>query len=775
MATMNTWRDEAAAVWAARRGAAEAAFREVLGSAMAHPERGGMFDASEERIIQGRVERLDYGAKLPAGSSKEERQMQRVFRLLKRRRGDSALKGAVGGLLALAKAYGTLKGRYYIYKRLTPKAQEDWTERLMQASENGDVELRRVCDLMLKGIPEAVTDFTVQWHYAVERQSGQTERLVTLANVWGEVSRMVLLSPRGFARPSDWREWLLSVGGYSWSCGERELNALQADANHELVGKLVREVATFGYHEQSGMWFFEDCAIGPDGAIHRPDKQGMFWVQGRNGREGWTLRRDNLGRLRDRENQEFVQKGPKMRPGVPDREDLPGLWRDLCDAMFQTIGGMDGFVAMGMVLAYAAMPELFKEWNATPGLWLHGTQSQGKTSVARWLIRIWGFMKESGTPLPGSTGAKMRAALQQYCNLPLWLDEYQPFCPPWQVELVKNIYDRSPGMKMDFGDQAREMLTSVIVTGVATSSDAQAKSRYAHVQVSSERRQGDHYRWMEDTSRAEFYQIGRHVLTRRPEFVKHFMELLRQWMDRAEMRDVDARARMVHGVAYAGWGAAARLFGTHGEDVLLNYRTFLDSYCRIGASESGEAVNVNQFWSDVLAAAQKDAFGETPADLRRFFHVTEREVEHPPGAPTQTKTAWRSVKLYFLPQLVLDALRAHKRKQGLDVPLNLSDLRSQMRVRGYWVPCFKADGSVDNNGHRQRFAGGSPQRCWCVDLDRHEMGYRPCTDEEYYRGLFRDGNPDGGQWLREDERDDPRRGDLYVLVEMLRSRESEGN
>ena len=63
-------------------------------------------------------------------------------------------------------------------------------------------------------------------------------------------------------------------------------------------------------------------------------------------------------------------------------------------------------------------------------------------------------------------------------------------------------------------------------------------------------------------------------------------------------------------------------------------------------------------------------------------------------------------------------------------------------------------------------------------MDKHELGYQPVTDEEFQASLYRDGNVDGGIFLPREEWSDPRKGDLFALVELLeraRSREAKEN
>ena len=407
---------------------------------------------------------------------------------------------------------------------------------------------------------------------------------------------------------------------------------------------------------------------------------------------------------------------------------------------------------------------------------MHGEQGSGKSFLARHMIRFWGYTRDTGRPLPNSSAAKIRVALQQSSNLPLWLEEYQPDCPAWLLELLKGVYDRSPGMKMDYDAKSRDITTSAVVTGVATSANAQVKARYCHVHVSARRRRADHKQWFIEQS-PKFYQFGRYFLRRRKEFVGAFLRRLQEWQAAPGMHDADARARMVYGVAYAGFCAVSDLFESCGEAAREAYRQFTEAYCLGAQQETAESVNVNQFWLDVVSAAQLGVFGNTRSEIGRFFLWDESVVSHPPlermlavpGATVegQSLVEWYSARLYFVPQLVIEALRAHKRKMGQESPLDKNDLLAQMKVKPYWVAGY----GKSYCGHRQRFAG-KQQSCWCIAVDWHELGLQPASDEELARGLFED-TPNGRVWKNEVKRDDPRRGDLFVLGELLKRKEEE--
>lgn len=298
--------------------------------------------------------------------------------------------------------------------------------------------------------------------------------------------------------------------------------------------------------------------------------------------------------------------------------------------------------------------------------------------------------------------------------------------------ILKNIYDRAEGAKRDFGQYPREFLTSVIVSGVATNSESQTKSRYAHVQLSSKRRLKDHYQWFQTESR-EFYQLGRYLMRNRERYVEIFKPVLKAWMEAKELARLDDRMRMVHATAYAGMHAMAELLECDLVAECGEYRTWMMEHCRQGESEVHDQIGVNQFWRLLINANESNAFGMTPEERCDLFRLAP-DYESVALSRQQMiwgeqtpHYRWNSLLLYLKHGPVLDRLRKYCRTMGTEFSLDMSDLRSQMKTRSYWVP------GVTTDGHRQRFKKGSqtPASCWCIRLDLHPLGLQPKTDEEF--------------------------------------------
>lgn len=237
-----------------------------------------------------------------------------------------------------------------------------------------------------------------------------------------------------------------------------------------------------------------------------------------------------------------------------------------------------------------------------------------------------------------------------------------------------------------------------------------------------------------------------------------------------ELEDLDRRTVQVHAPAYGAFAAASKMFGNVASaSELTGFRLFLRDKCAAAAEQKESMVNVNQVLRDLISAVRENEFGDTGLQMRRFFKVWVDKKDHPPGAVNvdehgqYVQGRWDSVTLFIDMNGVMGVLQKYLRQRGRELVLDLSDLKDQMSRRPYWS---------DKNKRRlqQRFEGGRLD-CWAFDLDKMgELGYRPVSDEEYWESK-RNGHapelPGSSTWPEPKEWVDPRKGDLFAIVEAI--------
>ena len=759
-------------LWKKVADAVRSEFLQVLKAALPVGEirQAGIFDSLAERNINAKIERISRELELPIGGDDTDiiaRRLQRMGNKLKND-DDRLPPKARAFLFSLAKKYLKLKGRYYILKDLKDDTLAKWGEYEAKAHSRDDVELKRACEIALRGIPQQISDFYVKPEFVLVKVNGKRERLLSMHNVHGKSSQLISLSSADFAQTSRLREWLLnSLSGATWAAGERELNRLQADISAALSHREVYEIAVRGYDdEQTYMWFFGDVAYTPECKEIFANRLGVTWHQG----QGYRLSD------KDQEGEPFVQNEPMMHPHVSfTNEQTCELFQNISQKLYDTIGGYEGYLALGSMLAYGAGPEIYKKFKAFPGLWIYGEPYQGKTSVSRWLMRIWGWSIDAGMQLPDSTKVGLSILVQQQGDLPAWLEEYQHDCPDWLQQKIKGFYNRESGGKKTFGEERRRIRSSVIITGVATSTDPQVRSRYALVHVAEANRIKDHYDWFEANS-STFYLIGRYIMRNRTEFARLFIEQMGTWMKSQAMAGVVHRSRIVHGVPYAAFVALVGLLQSHTADDLKKFRVYLANHCTKAAKEVQTEVVANAFFPDIVAVNSADMFGHTASERGTMFRaMVDPKAPMPPMSEKQRQDginnpfcAWKpGTKFCVLPDPVLDALRKHYRQTGRQFRQDRTDLHSYLKMRDFWVE----PGPDMGRAHRVRFFGSKTcQVCWVFNLDLFpELGYRQVTDEEWDASFIKS---DGSRYTS-DEWVDPRRGALFVLVDSLKPKSTD--
>jgi hypothetical protein len=692
----------------------------------------------------------------------------------------------------------TLPGCYYTRRPVTPKTNKnlyDAARSLLDAAiQTKDYGKKWLAEFLLAGAPEAVSNFKMECLYLLRDATGNVTRLVRMVNTLGEVSEgreiggADVLPSLEFSSAEKFRAWCLGKGNFNWGvgggAGNIELQMLHADMSHAAAYRVVRLIEYCGWHalekterkkqksesgdggipsaemvEASrvaalpGIWFYDECAS-VDGEWVMPDEDGIFWHAGL----GYAFAR------KGRET-EFTHGRPQMRPDVDIKnlkfdktdwekpaENPPTVtgefFREVCRRFFDSAGGYEGWLAVGAVLGYAAAPEIFQRRKMFPGLWTSGQMGGGKTTFMSWLMSIPGFQVESGLGLISKnvTAVGIMCQLENYSNLPVWLDEFrQAVITPDKEAILRDVYNRQLAAKWSPDGFQRTIRTATLVSGESTTSDAAMRSRYVHVLISEQRRKANHYEWMQ-RHQEWFFLFWRTVMERRAEFVEAVMVQMDYWMAHGELEAVSSRDRVTHAVAYAAFAAATVIFDSHPAAEVTEFRRFVAEHARRAAADVATDVNVNVFMQEVITAYQQGAITDD------CFRVETAFQDHPPGEPTQGR--WTSCILFMNPARVIDALQIHLRKGGANVTLRYKDLRDQLSKNDFWYT---------NGKDIQRWIGGSNCRAWGIMADKHPLGYQQTSDEEF-RGSLRENKTlaDVGQVFKDG---DPRKGPLFAIID----------
>lgn len=699
--------------------AARRVFQKVIDDARPHRRARDFFPSESRRIIECKLQRLFYKPLVPSGGDKEL-QLANRFQAI--------------GEIDLAKAFRTIVGCYYhrekpdkeqrsIYLKAAEQAK-DQLERAKSAGVTGP-ELRQ---LRLKtkaawervhGLPVAISDFTLTCEFKLHTSDQKVIRLVKIRNrsdSGKSDAPLRRLTGAEMARGPEFMRWCYDTGRACWKGGQRLLSNLCEDMDHYSYLRDIFEVNYYGYHAESGMWFFGDCAFSPDGNLIEADKNNIFW----NGGIGYQVDSSI-----DERGTTFEQGAPLMLAPYGAKTkyvDLAELFHDLCLDMFNTIGGYDAWLMLGLLFAYAAAPELLK-LGGHPTPWLFGKMSGGKTTIARWLMRVWGFKDLGGVGIDDrTTPVGMNRFLAQYSCLPVWFDEYRSnHNDPQKEAVLRGAFDRNSGAKglADHSNRTRSarIFTSPIITGEASSSDAATRSRYGHINVNDRRRFGDGVaRFVKVQSDCKFYYlIGRFLMENRPKFVKDMLQLHEEWMSNEQIRAriVNERVRFVYATAWSAFLAISRMIGGAGADersgMEPDFKEALLLHGEQALQDVFSETFLTRFWSDVLSGLRRGRIKKHFFDIRHVECLEDSQLRQVTSGDEKSEKV-----CYIDAKSVFDAYSQDMHSRGESPPLSLADLRREMTKEPYWIPSPKSGDRV----HRIRM-NGAKTSCWVISLEHN--------------------------------------------------------
>ena len=773
----------------------------------------GLFTDEEEQFIQQEVARMLWEPKLPNAGAQERKWMKMLQDYA---RDESLVVGVKLACSRYAQAmekclplqerirkagrWIELPGCYYSRKPVTATNNKDLFRLACQlrqeASEAKDYKRKWLAEFLLTGLPMAVSNFKLECLYLLRGDDGNVMRLVRLTNTKGEMSEGreiggadVLPSDMG-SSAEKFRQWVQSKGNFTWGCeggaGNVELQLLQLDVTEDVAFRTVRLIEYVGWHElkassrtgslhapgsdfRRGLWFMDECVYTPEGETLMPDDDGIFWYD----TEGYALSRK--GRELD-----FIQGRPQMRPEVNvanvefDTGDwdpmareihrtnpLGGFFREVCRRFSDSAGGPEGWMSVGSILGFAAAPEVFARQGNFPSVWVAGQMGSGKTTYVAWLMSVCGFQLKSGMGLISKnvTAVGIACQLENYSNVPLWLDEFRQHQIAADKEpMLRDSYGRLLAGKWTPDGIQRAIRTMTVISGESTSSDAATRSRYPHVLLSESKRIGNHHGWMH--SHQEFFALFfRELLIRRREFVALVLKQIDMWMAHPDLQAVSSRDRITHAVSYAAMAAASVLFESHDSGEITAFRRFMANHASSAAADVQSDVNVNVFIQDLVTAYEQDAIPE------ECFLVKTTRVNHPPGSPNQTAGGWNSYELYIEPHGAIAALQMWLRKGNAETTLRYKDYRDQLSKNSFWIP----NRSATSTGLRMRMSRAGEAKSvkvvWGIYVDKHPLGLQSVSDEEFEASMAPAESVPLGTIGPVFLEGDPRKGPLFAIIE----------
>ncbi len=691
-----------------------------------------------QRVTNCKVRKLTYDQKVGVGGAEEKRQIK-ILRKCPEIYKD--LLGVWSIIHSLEESIGCYYDKKYLPKEERQVIAKQKKEIVKAQGEGGiDIDERAgyeaallACNLLLGGIPEKISNFTISCEYTILTRDGLHERLFIITNTNGVKSSCCQPESKDLSSPTKFREFLYSRGNFSWLGGQKVLDLLMLDLGVESEWRQIKELDTIGLDLDSGLYILGDCAFGKEPfEVIFPDKENIIWNHG----TGYRIDPDDLN--------EFAHKVPPMMfqsetdetpqqvfqkildDPEAERKKVTSVLEQFMGDMIGTTGGLEGVMLVCAALAYAVAPETIRKYNSQLGIWLHGQMSAGKTDTARQLMSIWGYILTYDIPTlgEGTTNVGMDRLMAQYCSWMMHLDEFrEDEANKAKVASLRNAYNRQSKNKGRI-DQSKKTksytpLTMPVVTGESTTTDAATKSRFVSIVLSSEKRigtpeeQADRYTNMM-LNAEKYHIIGRWIMLNRKTFAKAVMKELALFLADQEVCETipSARLRTTYGPAYATFMALESIFCiSSSQSSKDKFRSFTLKHVATASQEVAQVNFSTKFWDDVASLYKRDR--RTHKYMRVAFCTWQEGSKTPilcPDPHNNEQPEGSEPCVVLNGKTIHDLYSADKRSRGETPELNYQNLMSQLKQQKAWVS--------SDRSHRVTLHKGSPNlRVWIIRIN----------------------------------------------------------
>lgn len=563
------------------------------------------------------------------------------------------------------------------------------------------------------GLPEPISDAVMRCEYKKHGNDGDVVRLVRIKNSrlgkWSE--RIWRLPAAASCAPRNFREWGHATGSFLWlRAGQDELDTLVNDLDNAVEGRNIYEIVRYGHDRKSGLFFFGDCAFSPDGRLLATDPSSIVWHEG----DGYQI---ELPTEEKEKGEGFQQKAPMMM--APQDAPLDStltpdtMLNRMCTDFFQVVGDYDAWLFIGTLALAFVSPELLRTYKGHPGAWIYGARGGGKTTLARWGMRMQGFGHLDGIPIDDATSVVgMNRALAQYSGLQVWFDEYFHLTMnPQKEAILRHAFDRGSGAKgqPDGTNKTKDsrIFTTPNVTGESSSSNSAARSRYIHLNVSVSRRlpgAAESFNRVEEDCK-HYFLIGRYILENRQRFWATMEPEIKKWWEdnpESKARVPDQRVRLIYSMARASFLALAYML-----EVKLDELEMFDEAClRFAEGALHDVVEetfTTKFWGDVISGIRSQEIELS------FFEEAIVRIESD-GSLTKATSAitesdgseWIEV-LFLSPKVIFDQYSQFLRKSGRPPANEFADMRRDISREKYFIPAPRNS----SRAHKVRIKGAS--------------------------------------------------------------------
>ncbi|RLC20927.1 MAG: hypothetical protein DRH56_09945, partial [Deltaproteobacteria bacterium] len=371
-------------------------------------------------------------------------------------------------------------------------------------------------------------------------------REIQLVDEFGQRSKPILLTSDDMVKSDNFASFCMNQGNFIWRGTKEDLSAIWEELFLRTDVRKIYEKDHVGYIQENNLWMFENIIIKDKKVIK--EKDGIFWLN----QQGLTYSLLSEHTIIPRINEE--------------KFNIKEFYNRLAD----TIGDNEAKFLLGWCIAVFYMPELFEKYNMFPFLFLCGKRKSGKSTIADWIMSLFG-MSNSQYQIIDTTTVAIQRLLSYYSCLPIFLDEYRNLKDIEQRKnpFFRNVYNRqsaAKGIRRDFGIREAKIRGTLLLAGEELPNDSALLSRCIYIFIKLTNRRQNHYRWFMD-NRDKFSYFTYWVLKNKDssKFLSNFYKSYKFLLAGA-----DNRTALNTATALAGW---ITMFGKDNE--ILEYTSKL--------------------------------------------------------------------------------------------------------------------------------------------------------------------------------------------------------
>lgn len=341
--------------------------------------------------------------------------------------------------------------------------------------------------------------------------------------------------------------------------------------------KHIIEKEYIGRLDKSDTWIFSNIGVKKKETIERDDS-GVVWIDGVGYKPSSII--------------EGASVDDSIDIGMPyiHTEGISNI--ELYENLSDKIGRTEAALSLGWASACVYMRDIFKISRGFPFLFVFGERGSGKSTIAEWIMHIFGI-ESNGKMAADSSAVSIQRYLTYYSSLPLYIDEYRNDERVTKKDnTFRSAYNfQSAGKGLQYDKyKVREGIVrgTLLICGEVTPNDNALYSRCVVVDINEKKRKNHSTEWF-DKNKLYFSSYFYDCLINR-----NYNEYLNAYkIIKDTYSDVDIRTQNNYAICIAGFYMA------FGNELTNNIAEEVHEYIHTSFQEIENDSQIAKFWEDI--------------------------------------------------------------------------------------------------------------------------------------------------------------------------------